>query len=99
MPRKSTASAAPTDTNEDVSMVSEAPTVSSPKQSKDQTDKQEKEKQGKRKSEGDVMSIDVSFTLPQCYASPQCAEHRAQSAQYQRHPTYTATNATSALED
>ncbi|KAK5089645.1 hypothetical protein LTR70_006545 [Exophiala xenobiotica] len=60
MPRKSTASAAPTDTNGDVSMVSEAPTptVSSPNHIQDQPQPEKQEKLGKRKSEGDVVALD-----------------------------------------
>ncbi|KAJ9662760.1 hypothetical protein H2198_001209 [Neophaeococcomyces mojaviensis] len=59
MPRKSTASVAATDANGDVSMVSsahsEAPTASSPKQLQKE---QPQERQFKKKTEGDVTTID-----------------------------------------
>ena len=60
MPRKSTASVAATETNGDISMVSEAPAVSSPKQLTDQAQSDKQEKQGKRRSEGDVIALEVS---------------------------------------
>lgn len=56
MPRKSTASAAPPDTNGDVSMVSEPATAPSPHQP-------QPEKQSKRKSEGDIVALE-DLSLP-----------------------------------
>lgn len=75
MPRKSTASvsAAPTEPNGDTTMASEAPTAAelSPnhkdqpqvdEQSKQEKEK-EKDKHPKRKSEGDVIALDVRSNL------------------------------------
>lgn len=60
MPRKSASTAAARDANGDVSMVSEAPTTSSPKQTQPKETAEKPEKQSKKKNEGDVVALDVS---------------------------------------